>query len=46
MLFAGAGFVAGEAARIGVEPTALVGDEYVYVGDGTPGGVHRSASTS
>ena len=27
VLFAGAGFVAGEAARVGVEPTALFGDE-------------------
>jgi phage shock protein PspC (stress-responsive transcriptional regulator) len=37
-LFAGAGFVAGEAARVGVRPDALVGDEYVYVGEGSAGG--------
>ena len=36
-LFAGAGFVAGEAARIGIEPTALVGDEHIWVGDGASG---------
>ena len=32
VLFAGAGFVAGEAARVGVHPTALFGDEFVFVG--------------
>lgn len=37
-LFAGTGFVAGEAARIGISPDALVGDEYVYVGEGSDGG--------
>jgi hypothetical protein len=37
-LFAGAGFVAGEAARVGVRPGALAGDEYVYVGEGSAGG--------
>jgi hypothetical protein len=29
--------VAGEAARIGVQPGALIGDEHVYVGEGTSG---------
>ena len=37
-LFAGAGFVAGEAARVGIHPGALAGDAYVYVGDQTTGG--------
>ena len=41
VLFAGAGFVAGEAARIGVHPTALFGDEFVFVGGGEPGGWTR-----
>lgn len=36
-LLAGTGFVAGEAARIGVQPSALIGDEYVHVGDGSVG---------
>jgi phage shock protein PspC (stress-responsive transcriptional regulator)/uncharacterized Zn-binding protein involved in type VI secretion len=36
-LFAGAGFAAGEAARIGVEPTALFGDEHVGIGQGSSG---------
>ena len=36
-LFAGTGFVAGEAARIGVEPTALFGDEHVWIGEGSSG---------
>ena len=36
-LFAGTGFVAGEAARIGIQPSALIGDEHVYVGEGTSG---------
>ena len=40
-LFAGTGFVAGEAARVGVEPTALFGDEYVYVGGDTSGPTQR-----
>ena len=40
--FAGAGFVAGEAARIDLEPDALFGDEGVHVGSDTPGGSHRS----
>ena len=41
-VFAGAGFVAGEAARIGVEPDALFGDEGVHIGSETPGGSRRS----
>jgi phage shock protein PspC (stress-responsive transcriptional regulator) len=40
--FAGIGFVAGEAARIDLEPDALFGDEGVHVGSDTPGGSHRS----
>ena len=40
-MFAGTGFVAGEAARIGVHPTALFGDEFVFVGSAEPGGVTR-----
>lgn len=40
--FAGTGFVAGEAARIDLEPDALFGDEGVHVGSDTPGGSHRS----
>ena len=38
VLFAGTGFVAGEAARIGVDPTTLFGDEFMFVGDADPGG--------
>jgi phage shock protein PspC (stress-responsive transcriptional regulator) len=36
-LLAGTGFVAGEAARIGVRPSAIVGDEYVHVDEGSAG---------
>jgi len=36
-ILAGTGFVAGEAARTGIEPTALVGDEHVWIGDGSSG---------
>jgi phage shock protein PspC (stress-responsive transcriptional regulator) len=39
--FAGTGFVAGEAARLGIEPTTWFGDEYVSVFDGQPGGWHE-----
>ena len=39
VLFAGTGFVAGEAARIGVHPTAVFGDEFMFVGNADPGGV-------
>ena len=41
-MFAGVGFVAGEAARVGVEPDALIGDEGVHIGSDTPGGSRRS----
>jgi phage shock protein PspC (stress-responsive transcriptional regulator) len=37
-LLAGTGFTAGEAARVGVRPSALVGDEYVHVGADSLGG--------
>ena len=36
VLFAGVGFVAGESAHLGLHPTALVGDESVYVGTNGP----------
>lgn len=36
-LVAGTGFVAGEAARVGVRASALAGDEYVYIGPGSVG---------
>ena len=41
-VFAGVGFVAGEAARVGVEADALFGDEGVHIGSDTPGGSRRS----
>ncbi len=41
VLFAGAGVVAGEAARVGVHPTALFGDEFVFVGQSEAGGDTR-----
>jgi phage shock protein PspC (stress-responsive transcriptional regulator) len=37
-LFAGAGFVAGEAADMGLRPTALAGDEFIHVGAQTVAG--------
>jgi phage shock protein PspC (stress-responsive transcriptional regulator) len=37
-VFAGSGFVAGEAARLGIEPTRLAGDEYLTVDAGDEGG--------
>jgi hypothetical protein len=41
-MFAGSGFVAGEAARVDLEPDALFGDEVVRIGSDTPGGSRRS----
>ncbi len=38
LAFAGTAFVTGEAARIGLEPTALIADAHVEVGPGDPGG--------
>ncbi len=39
--FGAAGFVAGQAARIGLEPTALAGTHGIYVGTGDSGSTHR-----
>jgi phage shock protein PspC (stress-responsive transcriptional regulator) len=39
-LFAGAGFVAGEAAGMDLQPTALAGDEFIHVGSETVAGAH------
>jgi phage shock protein PspC (stress-responsive transcriptional regulator) len=41
VLFAGAGFLAGESAHLGLHPTALVGDEYVYVSTDGPTSVRH-----
>ena len=41
-VFAGTGFVSGEAARVGVEPDALIGDAGVHIASETPGGSRRS----
>jgi hypothetical protein len=40
VLFAGAGFVAGESAAMGLGRAALVGDEYLHVGPDSPSDAH------
>jgi phage shock protein PspC (stress-responsive transcriptional regulator) len=40
VLFAGAGFVAGEAASMDLHPTTVAGDEFIHVGSQTVPGAH------
>jgi phage shock protein PspC (stress-responsive transcriptional regulator) len=40
VLFAGAGFIAGEAARVGLHPNAAFGSQYVSVGEDVRPGAH------
>jgi phage shock protein PspC (stress-responsive transcriptional regulator) len=41
VLFAGVGLVSGESARLGLHPTALIGDQQVLVGAGGPTAVRQ-----
>lgn len=39
--FAGAGFLAAPVARLGIDMDDLAGDQHVWIGAGTPGGLHE-----
>lgn len=41
IVFAGAGFVAAPMARLGIDTGELVGSEYLWIGEDTPGGALR-----